>query len=307
MVIAGLLITASLVISCVRPWPGSENWVPPTYMPAANTAIPEGNHLFLPATRVPGDPILTPTPDAPHVLPTLRSDEELYIVEPNDTLGLIAQRFGVDLKVLIDLNNLKDPDHLEVGQQLTDSTTQTLREMVLILKLSLTSELVNSPASALFDIKDFLEKQGGYLNKYEEEIDNTTYTGAEIVTRVANEYSVNPRLLLSVLEYKSEWVSQLYPAKETLIYPMGIATEWRQGLYHQLAWAADNLNRGYYLWKVNAIPTWVMADGEVVPIAPEINAGTAGVQHLMSLDVWAFRLGPGRFRKRIVQNLFYPF
>ncbi|MBE3143064.1 MAG: LysM peptidoglycan-binding domain-containing protein, partial [Planctomycetes bacterium] len=97
-VIAGLLFTACLLVSCIRPWPGSENWVPPTYVPVANTGTPEATRFFfLPPTRQPGAPILTPTPDAPHILPTLRSDIELYIVQPNDTLGLIAQRYGVDL------------------------------------------------------------------------------------------------------------------------------------------------------------------------------------------------------------------
>ena len=283
LIIAGLLFTACLLVSCIRPWPGSENWVPPTYVPVANTGTPEPVHFpFLPPTRQPGAPILTPTPDTPHVLPTLRSDEELYVVQPNDTLGLIAQRYGVDLNTLIDLNNLKDPDHLEVGQQLKIPPPKP-QQPGSNFKIIPDSELINGPASALFDVKDFLGKQGGYLNKYQEEVDNTNYTGAEIVTRVANEFSVNPRLILAILDYKSAWVTQLYPAKETLVYPMGIATEWRQGLYHQLAWAADNLNHGYYLWKVNGVPTWVLADGEVVPIAPDINAGTAGVQFLMSL------------------------
>ena len=42
-----------------------------------------------------------------------------------------------------------------------------------------------------------------------------------------------------------------------------------------MAWAADNLNRGFYLWKINALPSWVLADGSVVPISPTINAGAA--------------------------------
>jgi murein DD-endopeptidase MepM/ murein hydrolase activator NlpD len=54
-------------------------------------------------------------------------------------------------------------------------------------------------------------------------------------------------------------------------------------LYRQLAWAANNLNRGYYLWRVNGISSWVLSDGSVVPIAPTINAGTAGVQQFFAL------------------------
>ncbi len=51
----------------------------------------------------------------------------------------------------------------------------------------------------------------------------------------------------------------------------------------QLAWAADNLNRGYYLWKTNGIGGWLLNDGEAIPIDPQINAGTAAVQQLFAL------------------------
>ena len=93
---------------------------------------------------------------------------------------------------------------------------------------------------------------------------------------------MNPRLLLAVLEYRSGWVTQSDPAEATLDYPIGAPGEWRNGLYYQLAWAADNLNRGYYLWRVNGMAAWVLADGNAIPIAPTINAGTAGVQHFFA-------------------------
>ena len=63
---------------------------------------------------------------------------------------------------------------------------------------------------------------------------------------------------------------------------MGLLDENHYGLYRQLTWAADNLNRGYYLWKVNALSTWVLNDGTVVPIDPTINAGTAAVQYFFA-------------------------
>jgi LysM repeat protein len=41
-----------------------------------------------------------------------------YIVLPGDTLGEIAEQFGVDLEELARINNLVDLDHVEVGQEL---------------------------------------------------------------------------------------------------------------------------------------------------------------------------------------------
>jgi murein DD-endopeptidase MepM/ murein hydrolase activator NlpD len=77
-------------------------------------------------------------------------------------------------------------------------------------------------------------------------------------------------------------VTNADPDPATLDYPIGVAVEWRQGLYNQLAWAADNLNRGFYMWRVNALAIWILADGTILYIDPTINAGTAGVQHFFS-------------------------
>jgi murein DD-endopeptidase MepM/ murein hydrolase activator NlpD len=54
------------------------------------------------------------------------------------------------------------------------------------------------------------------------------------------------------------------------------------GLYRQLAWTADNLNRGYYLWRGSAISTLSLADGTYISISPTVNAGTVGVQYFFT-------------------------
>jgi murein DD-endopeptidase MepM/ murein hydrolase activator NlpD len=60
---------------------------------------------------------------------------------------------------------------------------------------------------------------------------------------------------------------------------MGHAAEdWRAGLYHQLTWSANQVNRGYYLWRAGGLSAMVLADGSVVALDPGLNAGTAGVQ-----------------------------
>jgi hypothetical protein len=66
-------------------------------------------------------------------------------------------------------------------------------------------------------------------------------------------------------------------------YPLGMRDLRRLGLYRQLAWAADTLNR-YYSWRVDAVSVWVLADGTVVPADPTINAGTAAA-HLLFAEL----------------------
>jgi hypothetical protein len=90
-------------------------------------------------------------------------------------------------------------------------------------------------------------------------------------------------LLIAAIEHRSHWVTNADPPLATPDFPLGLDLPARPGLYHQLAWAATELNRGYYLWRANAVGSWVLNDGTVVPIDPTINAGTAGVESLLSV------------------------
>ncbi len=226
-------------------------------------------------------PIINPTPDIPRTLPPLRSDPLHYIVQPGDSLGPIAQKYLVSIDDIILENELENPDLLEIGQELTIPPPKPIGTGT-DFKIIPDSELVYSPTSINFDADGFIQEKGGFLASFEEEIEDTTLTGVQIVERVASEFSVNPRLLLAILQYQSSWVTEDKPDETTLVYPLGVTSPWREGLYKQLAWAANNLNRGYYLWRVNGIPAWVLADGNVLHISPTINAGTAGVQHMFS-------------------------
>jgi hypothetical protein len=176
-------------------------------------------------------------------------------------------------------NGLTDPNLLSVGQVLRIPAPLPGEEGP-DFKVIPDSELVYGPASATFDMEAFIQGKGGYLAGYSEEVNDELLTGAQIIQRVAQNYSVNPRLLLALIEHQSGWVTQAQPA-DTL-YPLGLIDEWHEGLYLQLTWTADTLNRGYYLWRVNALSIWALPDGSVVPIDPTINAGTAGVQHFFS-------------------------
>jgi murein DD-endopeptidase MepM/ murein hydrolase activator NlpD len=85
-------------------------------------------------------------------------------------------------------------------------------------------------------------------------------------------------------------VTKSAPDSETLTYPMRVYDSNREGLYRQLALAANILNEGYYLWQIEAISLWSLADTTVIEVDPTINAGTAGVlnllQYLTTVETW---------------------
>jgi murein DD-endopeptidase MepM/ murein hydrolase activator NlpD len=209
----------------------------------------------------------------------VRTEAEQYTVQPGDTLGQIAVRFGVSVEQIVQENELANANLLEVGQALVIPAPD-LQNKGPDFKIIPDSELVNGPYSILFDVEDFIQKQGGFLASYHEEIEDQSYSGAQIVEQIARDYSVNPRLLLAVLQHHSGWLTNPRPKKTEQDFPMGWADPQRKGLYRQLSWAANSLNRGYYAWRAGEAGTWILADGSVVPIAPTINAGTAAVQYL---------------------------
>jgi len=235
---------------------------------------------FVP-TRVPGAPIASPTPDQPHPLPAVRAEPRQHVVQAGETLGQIARDNGISLQQIIAANQVANPDILEIGQVL-NIPVPTPSGSGEDFKIIPDSELTNGPGAVNFDLYAFIQSKGGYLAQYTEKIDPVVLTGPQIVDRIATDYSVNPRILLAVLEYQSHWVSRLNPDPATLDYPIGLKDTRRKGLYRQLAWAADNLNLGYYLWRVNGVASWILPDGNVVPISPTINAGTAGVQNMFA-------------------------
>jgi len=238
---------------------------------------------FLPMVRKPDDAtIATPTPDEARVLPEIRNETDGYIVEAGDSLQIIADRFNVTVQMLLGANEIPNPDHVEVGQALV-IPAPIPGEQGTGSKIIPDSELVYGPYAQSFDVKEYLAKFDSYLNRFSEVVEGHSRTGPEIVQMVAQDYSINPRLLIAILEYQSGWVTMAGPSPSTMDYPIGYKIFGYQGLYQQLAWAADNLNRGYYLWKLGGVGGWLLNDGEAIPIDPTINAGTAGVQQFFAL------------------------
>jgi LasA protease len=282
-----MLLVLIISISCRQPVKplaiSTISYTNPTSVPTLTSTPDPSKVTFLPVIRNPDDAtIVTPTPDNQKDLPEIRSEEEHYAVQAGDSLGNIASKYEVTVQMLVDANQIIYPDYLEVGQELI-IPAPIPGDNGSGFKIIPDSELVYGPYAQSFDVEEFVDHYDSYLGQYSEVVEGQTYTGPGIVQLVAQDYSVNPRLLLAVLEYQSGWVTKANPDMDSRIFPMRNKDTWRTGLYLQLAWAADNLNRGYYLWKVNGIGGWLLYNGEIIPIDPSINAGTAAVQQLFSL------------------------
>ncbi|GAB4487044.1 MAG: hypothetical protein OHK0031_11150 [Anaerolineales bacterium] len=324
-----LFLSLSLLMSaCTRSAGSSAAWTPVAPQPIAVAAV-SPIQTYLPPTRAPGSPLLTPTPNpgrgilptAPAAAPSAdESGPDTYTVQAGDYLGAIADSYGITLEELAAANNL-DPNAAVIypGDTLIIPGKSGAAAAPVsggglnaeYFKIIPDSELVYGPLATLLNIEQFIQQKGGYLSYYTQEVDGETLSGAQILRRVAEEYSVNPRLLLAALEYRSQWVSNPNPAPSTLYTPIGYVDDYRVGLYRQLAWTADRLNEGFYRWREGKISRWQLADGTVLTPQPGINPGTAGVQNLFAaLDdpaTWQLDCGPNGLYATYNALFGYPF
>jgi LasA protease len=248
-----------------------------------STPLRDSNgNLMIPPTMTPDEPTpvpLVPTPDPTRQMPS--PDSGMYLVQPGDTLGIIANRYQTTVEAILAINNLSNPNVLEVGQELfiPGGTIQYGPDFKLIPD----SELVYGPTASDFSIAGAAKYRQGFLKAYSEDVDGEVWSGVEIIDFVAKSYSINPRLLLALLEYRGHWLSNPYPEEQQIKYPMGILEVGREGLYRQLWDTADALNAGYYGWKYRGAITASFSDGERIFYANGLNAGTVAVQYMLSL------------------------
>lgn len=285
---AKLFTLSLLLMACQRPDPTVTLVVTPISIPPTPFLTPgtAQENAPTPALTPYINPALptyvgVPTPDAPHSAVSDAPSTVIHLVNPGETLGQIAQQYGTTLEALIQLNQLQQADLLLVGQQIV--VPGEAAQVASSFKLIPDSELVYGPAAKGFDVRTFANPYNGQLLLYQETVEGQPLAGPEIVSLVAHRYSVNPRLLLAVLEYRAGWVTKTIAtgAWDTQT-PLGVNKPGLAGLYQQLSWAANELNWGYYGRSEAGLSNFVLANGSRLAFAPEINNGTAGLQRLMA-------------------------
>lgn len=141
------------------------------------------------------------------------------------------------------------------------------------------SEVVFGPSQLDFDIAGYLKRSHGYLSQYKEYLSSTGWTNAaEIVERVALANSINPRLLLALLDYQCGCVRGSAPINLKGSYFLGVEDYHRTGLYGQLWWAANQLSAGFYGWQEGWLREFTLPDKTIVRPAPAAGAGQVALQ-----------------------------
>jgi hypothetical protein len=166
------------------------------------------------------------------------------------------------------------------------------------LKIIPDSELVYGPTTAGFDLAAYLASQLGYLKNLSAYVADRQRTSAQTILYVAQHYSINPRLLLALMEWRTGALTQAGASSRASDRPFG-PVEGTGGFYSQLRWAAEQLSIGYYGWRSGDLTTLTLGEGYQSRVDMYQNAGTVGVQYLIAqmvpYDQFDQAVGPDGF------------
>jgi len=227
----------------------------------------------------------TPLPaGAPSPLETLPAAGGVvgYIIQPGDTLAGLAGRFETAAESIRFPEGYTPDGLLPNGMQA--QIPVTIQETLPGGALLPDGEVIYGPSARDFDIAAEIQRAGGYLSTYSETVGKNekqeVLSGTEIVRRVALETSINPRMLLAVLDYHAGWFSG--QPRGRLDYPIGFMNGDYSGLHGELTLTARYLTAGYYGWRAGTLTGLNFADGSSGRLDPRLNAGSIAIQRLFA-------------------------
>lgn len=203
-----------------------------------------------------------------------------YFAQSGDTLSPVAKRFGVEPAHITSRDPIPVEALIPPGQLL--SIPNTLGETPYPSSLLPDGEVIYSPTASDFQVQDFIQSAGGYLSTYGESLEGEWLTGAQIIQKVAIENSINPRVLLAFLEYRSGWVFGQPKDPDRVDYPIGFYVPDYRGLYKELVLVAAQLGMGYYGWRSGTTTVLAFPDGSAARLSPGLNSGSVALQVLFS-------------------------
>ena len=207
-----------------------------------------------------------------------------YLAQTGDTLPALAKHFNTTVEEIREANPIIPQDATTMPPGMPMKIPIYYAPLWgTPFKIIPDSQFVNGPAAVSFDTAAFIGEHPGWLNGYFEYASGATRSAAGIIDLVAQNFSVGPRLMLTLLEYQAGGLSQPSPPPGMAPYYLGKVGYQHRGLYLQLVWAANTLNNGYYPWRSGELTTITRQDGTVERPDPWQNPATVALQYYFSL------------------------
>jgi LasA protease len=239
---------------------------------AEPTSTPEPSATITPTEVITSTPLPTRPPFDPGQLVE-------YIAQNGDNLIALSARFNTSIEDILEANPI-------IPANVTTLPAGMPMQIPIYYKafwgtsfrIIPDSHYVNGPAMQDFDTQAFVDEQPGWLKNYREYASGQNRTGAGLVDLVATNFSVSPRLLLALLEFRAGALSLPAIPAEMSAYPLGHVSRGHGGVYLQLVWAANFLNNNYYAWRNGKLTEFDRPDGTIYRPDPWQNSATVALQ-----------------------------
>src|SRR5258708_24407940 len=221
----------------------------------------------------------TPLPTRPNYSPGQLVD---YVAQSGDTLPALAAHFNTTVSEIYAANPIIPNDATTMPAGFPMKIPVYYKALWSSpFKIIPDAAFVNGLMQVGFNTSAFVEAHPGWLKNYHGYSGaGDLLSGAELVDSVATNYSVSPRLLLALLEYKSRALSEPTAPPDSFI--LGYRQTFYDTVYLQLVLAANTLNNGYYGWRSGKLTEFDLPDGTLIRPDPWQNAGSVGIQYFFS-------------------------
>ncbi|HQC64471.1 MAG TPA: hypothetical protein PK459_05155, partial [Anaerolineaceae bacterium] len=152
---------------------------------------------------------------------------------------------------------------------------------------------VNGPDAIGFDTKAFLNSTPGWFKHFRGSVDGRLMDADEIIEYYAINYSINPKLLLALIEYQTGALSNHQRNKASEEAFLGFQNQ-HKGVPLQISYVANLLNDCFYRYFNMEIDEMPHEDGRVENIDPWQNSAT------VALHLYFMRVYDGEFYKRAI-------
>lgn len=171
-------------------------------------------------------------------------------------------------------------------------------------------EFVYGPTSQGFDLASYIASRPGFLRQMSAFVDGSQRTSAQTIQYVAEQYSINPRLFLALMQWRTGALSHPDAPADVRDNPFGPIPD-ASGFYAQLRYVAEQMTAGYYGWRNGTLTTLLLPDSNTSRPDFFQTAGSVGVQYLfskyMNLDEFNLATSPQGFGATYIKLFGDPF
>lgn len=266
--------------------------------------VPERPHYIVsPAIEETAEslPSATPFNERPVYEPGTLVD---YVAQSGDSLEHLAWRFGTSRREIL----LHNPG---IPEDVTTLPPGYPMQMPIYYKpfwgtsyqIIPDAVFVNGPDAIDFDIKAFLSSTPGWFKRYRGPVGEKSMSAAEMIDYYATNYSLNPKLLLALVEFQTGALSQSNRDVDREDAFLGFHNAHR-GVNLQISFVSNLLNDLFYSYANKEISQIQHRDGQIENFDPWQNAATVALHlyfnRVFEGEDYKRAIGPDGFAKTFV-------